>query len=525
MTLRTLIVADRVFGHPEADAVMVEDRKVTSIGRASTLASTPVVEERFPGATILPGLIDAHFHPVGYAGALERLVLKDVPDMDALIDAVRSASSDLVAGELLIGIRLDDESLAERRLPTRAHLDLAVADRPVLLYRYCGHIAVANTAALDAAGIDASTPDPFGGSFDRDRDRTPTGVLRETAIGLVSDVIGDRARGLTPASIVEASRRLASLGLTSLGAMAAVGRGSSCEYDSEVDLLIEASASLAIPMAVMVQTMSPDDLRSAADRIRTAGRRVSFLGVKMFADGSLGGHTAAMKEPFTDRPSERGTTRLDSDVAFEVGRASLDLGGVVAIHAIGDAANASVLDIFGRLLDAGADPRRLRVEHASVLDDDDLERMATMGIVASVQPAFLASEGDWLERRVGPDRLTRTYPFASMRSAGITLAGGSDCPVEPPHPLWGLAAAVDRGGLVPAEALTIDQAVEMFTAGGAAALQRPAPLEIGSRADLTIVDGDVAAMTPAALRSADVVGTIVEGETVPPPDGDLVWPG
>jgi predicted amidohydrolase YtcJ len=521
----TLITADRLFGAPGADAVLVDRGRIAEIGRSEELRPRAVVEERFAGATLLPGLRDAHFHPVGYAGALRRLVVKEAPDFDTLIASVRAAASDLPAGEPLIGVRLDDESLMERSLPTRFELDQAANDRPVLLYRYCGHIAVANTAALEAAGVGPDTVDPVGGSLDRSDDGIPNGVLRETAIALVTDPIGDRSRGLEPGHVAEATRHLAAAGLTSLGAIVSVGTGLWCEGAGEMEVLLAAAPELALPMRVLVATEDPRELGRAATAIADAGRRLEWAGVKLFADGSLGGHTAEMFDGYADRPDQRGTNRLDEAAAIAVAEASLDLGGAVAIHAIGDASVHRVLGVFARLIEAGADPAMLRMEHVSVITDDDLAWMAELGITASVQPAFLASEADWLETRLGPARLRHTYPFKTMARAGIRLAGGSDCPVEPPHPLWGLAAAVDRGGIVPGERLTVGESLSMFTSGAAAAMGQPDPLAVGSPAHLTVVADDVERMDAAALRNADVLMTFVEGETPPLPVGAVDWQG
>jgi predicted amidohydrolase YtcJ len=169
-----------------------------------------------------------------------------------------------------------------------------------------------------------------------------------------------------------------------------------------------------------------------------------------------------MYEPFSDRPDTRGTERYERGRMVEMGRTSLDAGGVVAIHAIGDRANDLVLDVHEELIEDGADPGRLRVEHASVLRPETIERMARLGVTASVQPAFLASETTWLEKRLGPERMDMAYPFRSMLEAGIPLLGGSDSPVELPDPQTGITAAVDRHGIAPEEAITREQAEALF---------------------------------------------------------------
>lgn len=403
---------------------------------------------------------DHHFHPMGYVSMVTGLELMDTANFDDLVTRV-SLSRDSTTGPI-IGQRLNDEGLAERKFPGRYLLDEVSTDRPILLYRYCGHIGVANSAALAVAGISSSTPNPDGGSFDRMPSGEPTGVLRETALGVVSDALSPLSPAPSRAETIGALQELTALGIGSVTAMVSAGEPMWCGAGRELDTILNISGELPISMDLIVITEDPRELAAAAKRINQTEGRVRFGGWKDFSDGSLGGHTAAMYEPFADQPEELGTLRLRSSHALELGRMSLDLGGAVAIHAIGDRANDEVLDLFEVLISEGADPARLRLEHASLLTDSAVERIARMGVTVSIQPAFLASEGDWLERRLGSDRMRLAYRFRSLAEAGVNLLGGSDCPVEPPDPAIGIAAAVDRHGINPKEALTRSQAESLF---------------------------------------------------------------
>ena len=519
-----LLIADDVVGAPQrGTAVLIRAAKIAAIGPADELRRPDLIEDVFTGATIIPGLRDAHFHPVGYATALVRMIVKDAANFDDLITRIREATVDMPPGDTLIGLRLDDETLIEKRLPTRTVLDEGAADRPVILYRYCGHVAVANTAALEAAGISSDTPDPFSGTFDRDAQGALTGVLRESAVGLVGDVCGDRASGLTADGVAAASRHMATLGITSLGAMVTPGKGVWADATSELDLMIDAAPELAITMNVMVMNTDLAGLEAAKDRIDRAARRMRFLGVKVVTDGSLGGRTAAMDDAYSDDDGERGLLRVDRDETIALARRSIDLGGIVAIHAIGDAANAFTLDIFEVLRDEGAPRDALRIEHASVLREGDINRIGDLDVIASVQPAFLASEQEWLSKRLG-HRTERTYPFKSILAAGAVLAGGSDCPVEPPHPLWGMAAAHERGEIAPSEVISGRQVLDAFTSGAAYAMREPEPLAVGSPADLVVLDHDPTTASPATIRNGTVIATFVEGEERAPEGGDA-WRG
>ena len=515
-----LIIADGIrtaSGRP-GDAVLIKNGLIEAIGLVEDLRNPGVTEELFPGHFITPGLVDAHFHPFGYTAALLRLNVAEARSIDDLRDLICAATNGLRPGESLVGTRLDDQAIG--RLPTRHDLDGMVDDRPVLIYRYCGHVAVANTAALESAGVSPSTADPSGGSLDRDDDGRPTGVLRETAIALVAGAVGGRTGGLEPGEVLAAMRGLASLGLTSIGAIIDLGGDLWCGVGNELELLTEIGPDLPLRASVLVTTDDPDTLEAAAARLSSAGPLVSFLGVKQFADGSFGGHTAAMNEPFSDLDT-LGTLRIDGGTG-RMARAALAIGGRVAVHAIGDRANSETLDLFAALIDEGADPADLRIEHASVLTHTDIDRMSSLGVTAVVQPAFLMSEVDWLEDRLGADRMGRTYAFRSLLEAGIPLAGSSDCPVEPPSPWWGMAAARDRAGLTPAEQLSGAEALALFTTGAAAAAATPS-LEPGSPADLTIVDRDPVEVTPNGLRSTRVAATLINGERVSVPPDPIVW--
>lgn len=517
-----LIIADavRTAEGMLGDAVLVGSDTIVAVGGADELIGRATVAHRYRGV-IVPGLRDAHLHPVPYTAAIAGVSLKAAVDMADVLAQIRSAA-DAAPGPI-VAFRLDDEALAELRLPTRDDLDGAVAEKPVLAHRYCGHVAVANSAALALADIHATTPDPPGGRIDRDEAGVPTGVLRETAIELVSTRLAGQA-AVRPAALLAACGGLAGLGLTSVGAMVRPGDGPWASLGNEVELLAEVAEDLPIKVHAFVITSDPNELLAAREVLNGSGDRLSWLGLKLFADGSLGGHTAAMHRAFADAPEETGTMRLTA-ADRRLAETALAAGGMVAIHAIGDRACGSVLNLFADLISAGADPRRLRLEHASVMSSEDCVRAADLGIIVSIQPAFIGSETEWLEKRLGPERLPSAYPFASLERAGAHLAGGSDCPVEPPHPLRGMALARDRAGLVPEEGLGASAALRLFTAGAAAALAEPPPLAIGSPADLVVLDRDPIASTPDELRDTAVVATLVDGEEVAVDPEHDVWVG
>jgi predicted amidohydrolase YtcJ len=286
---------------------------------------------------------------------------------------------------------------------------------------------------------------------------------------------------------------LSSLGLGKVTVILSVGEPLWCGVSDEIETLLSVAAGLPIDFEALVIASTPSDLERAAKRLADGPPNVSFFGWKDFADGSLGGRTAALYEPYSDDAGNVGILRFDANRARTMADACLDIGGTVAIHAIGDRANDHVLDLFDALVSDGADRARLRIEHASVLTADAIERMAGLGVTASIQPAFLASEVEWLRKRLG-DRVESTYSMEALLAAGVPMMGGSDCPVEPPTPWGGISAAAGRGRLGPSIALDLFGAV----------------LSPGDRADFLVIDRDPIASP--AIGETKVVAAYRGGE-------------
>lgn len=402
---------------------------------------------------------DHHFHPIDYALMVRGLRLDAASSIEEMLGMVADRASRVDGA--LIGHRFNEESFADARLPSAADIDSVVSDRPVLVFRQCGHIAVANSAALALAGIDGSTGDPEGGSFDRDLRGHPTGVLREKAIGSVAEAVEPLAAQPSDDDLLEALAELPAMGIGSITGIVSAGVGFS-EGQDDVDLLVRLAPRLPIGIDVLVICQRPAELAEAALRLERAEGNVRFHGWKDFTDGSLGGHTAALHQPYADQPDNRGMITLEHRRAMEMGQASLDLGGMVALHAIGDRANDLVLDIMADLIAGGADPAHLRVEHASLLSDRAIQRFADLRVTASVQPAFIESDAPWIEKRLGEDRLAMAYPFRSLVEAGVTVIGGSDAPVEHPDPGPAISAATHRPDLNSEQRLNREQAERLF---------------------------------------------------------------
>lgn len=491
----TLVVADAVWGREGTDAVLITDERIQAIGVRSQLEGRADRISSHAGV-IFPGLRDAHLHPAGLAASAQMPGVAEATDLPSLVALVSEHVARLAPDEAFIGRDLDDVRIG--RLPTRHDLDPVTGSRPALLYRVCSHIAVANTAALDAAGIGPDSPDPPGGQFDRDAEGHPTGVLRETAISAVSSAVARSSPAPGQDDLVTSMQDLVSMGLTRIDAMVSASNPMWCTSGNELDDLIAIASDLPLRMSLYVITEDPGELERAAERISAAGQRIRFGGWKGFADGSLGGHTAALRQPYHDRPQRRGILRLRPERDLALIRTAVRLGGGAAVHAIGDDAVNRVLDLFAQARREGIDTA-LRVEHASLLDDALISRMADLGVTASVQPSFARSDASILVERLGSERASRAYPLPGLQEAGVEMLGGSDAPIEDPNPFVTMAAARREGDLGPVEAATLV---------GAGAL------EPGGRADLAVLDRDPLTATPDEIERTEVQSVYVEGRLV-----------
>jgi predicted amidohydrolase YtcJ len=472
------------------------------------------------GKAAIAGFTDSHLHLMSLGLGLRHLSLSDVASIRDLKALVRERAEAAAPGEWIIGRGWDQDFFAEKRYPTRKDLDEVAGDRPVYLTRTCGHLAVLSTRALELAGITGDTPDPPGGIIDRDPYGDPTGVLRESAQGLARDKMPEPSGEVLEDAAREAMRCLLSKGITSVHPND--GQGG---YPGTIELYRKAHSE-GIPLRVYWDL--PFDFMAdlAETPLRTCdGDDYLRIGaVKIFADGSLGGRTAALEEPYSDDPSTSGILVTPPEVLKERVYAAHALGMQVAIHAIGDKATRVSLEAVSEA--QSKLPRnslRHRLVHVQILSPNLISEMRRVGIVADVQPKFLTTDMRWAQERVGMQRMRSSYSWHTMLKAGIPLAGGSDCPVEPPDPLWGIYAAITRkdmdgkprGAFYPNERITVEEAVRMFTVGGAYASfqeNQKGTLEPGKLADFVVLSEDLFKVAPDDIKDLEVLMTVVGGE-------------
>ena len=472
------------------------------------------------GRTLLPGMIDAHGHvmELGFrALELDLSDTKSLAEAQAKIATYARANPDK---SWIIGGGWNQEAWGLGRFPTTADLDAAVGDRPVWLARADGHASWGNSAALKAAGVTARSVSPPGGRIEKAAGGAPAGVFVDAAQGLVARVVPQPLGKDRNAAFLKAQAILLSYGVTATADM-----GTSIDDWLTYRRIGDAGGLRVRIMSYGAGVDTTVQIGAVGPSPWLYNDRLKLVGVKLYADGALGSRGAWLKEPYADAPGQSGAGFMNDTVMRNLmSRAAMD-GYQVAIHAIGDRANADALDSIEEMAQTYKGDRRWRIEHAQIVDPVDLPRFGKYGTIASMQPTHQTGDRTMAEARLGPQRLAGAYAWASMLKNGAKLAFGSDFPVEKPDPWAGWAAAFTRqdangqpfGGWRPEEAVTREQAWWAFTGGAAYAgfaEDRIGRLAPGLRADFIIVDRDPLLASPTDLRATRVQETWVNGEKV-----------
>lgn len=506
---------------PSLDStILVTDGRIQFIGDESEARRLAPGAERVDlrGATVLPGLVDAHAHVSGLGMALETVSLVDTTSYAEVLDRIKAGAARAAKGEWITGRGWDQNDWASKDFPTSDELDRIVSDHPVWVTRIDGHAALANSAAMRAAGITASTTDPVGGKILRDDRGQPTGVFVDAAKDLVERVIPSPSREVQKRRLVRAAEEIAAHGLTGV-------------HDAGVDdltlsLMRELVDEGRLPIRIYAMLSDDDALLTkwfAKGPLIDYGGKLTVRSVKLYADGALGSRGAALLQPYADDASNSGLLLTSVEHIREVAARGRKAGFQVNTHAIGDRAVRNVLDAYESTSVNAND--RFRIEHFQVSSLDDISRLAPRGIIASMQPTHATSDMYWAEQRVGPERIRGAYSWRTVLSRGGRLALGSDFPVEEVNPFFGIYAAVTRqdqkgwpsGGWYPSERLTIQEAIRGFSADAAYAAfeeQRRGTIDVGKAADFTIVESNPLTADPSLLFKTKVLYTVVGGKIV-----------
>jgi len=511
---------------PRAEAVAVIGDHIVAVGSSAEINSwrspqTKVIDAG--GRLLLPGFNDAHVHFIPGGAQLEQVQLNDAAEPGEFAKRIAVQVSKISKGEWILGGRWDETKWSNPQLPTKELVDPVTGATPIFVERYDGHEALANSAAMKLAGVNAKTADIPGGVIMRDARGNPTGVFKDAAMELIYKVIPPMSHEQRLRAARGALEHAASLGVTSVQHMnpefADVAAYSELAEKDELTARI-----YAVPMETNWQDQAKVGIR------RAWGSSYLRLGaVKGYADGSLGSRTAYMFEAFNDDPGNRGllSDEMHPPAAMRDRLMQADAAGLqLRVHAIGDRAISMMLDIFGDIeKEHGYHDQRFTIEHAQHMAQKDFARFAKLHVIASMQPYHAIDDGRWAEKRLGHDRARYSYAWRSFLGHGVTLALGTDWPVAPLNPMPGLYAAVTRAtldgknpdGWIPEEKITLPEAVEAYTMGSAfAEFQEHVKGSItpGKLADMVILSDNIFDLKPEAIRNVRVATTIVGGKVV-----------
>ncbi len=522
-----VVLNGRVFtaddAKPWAEAVAVTDGRITAVGSTSEIQrlmgeGTTVLDVK--GRLVLPGLIDAHVHFASGGKSLASLTFRGADSIARVQELVAAKIKELPPGTPVYGSQYDHTLFPGGRWPDKEDLDTVSPDNPVVIERVDGHSVWVNSLALKQSGITRETKNPFGGEVLKDpQTGEPTGILTEEAEGLL------RIKGQPPSStpeedILRGLAHAASLGLTGVGT-------SSDLQELEVWKKIEKDGKLTLRAYAWLPVDEMDECIRRGIRQGQGDDLLKTGFLKMFIDGTLGSGTALMLAPFADEPSKSGLPQYPYPVFAALVDKAWANGFQIGVHAIGDKGVRWVLDAV-EAAEKKHGPRDLRprIEHAQIIDPQDVPRFAALGVIASMQPTHCTTDMRFCEKRVGLERSKNAYIWRSLLDAKARLAFGSDWDVEPLDPMRGLYSAVTRkniefdtpeGGWFPDQRLTMAEAVKLFTVGAAYASfdeKDKGQLRPGMFGDMVVLSKDLFAIPPKEILTTKAVWTILGGKVV-----------
>jgi predicted amidohydrolase YtcJ len=502
---------------PSAEAIAIMKAKIVKVGTTMEINSwigkdTKILD--LQGKTVIPGLIDSHIHVFDFGKFLTWIDLKSVNSIKELKRSLRERAQNIPKGRWIIGNGWDQTRFVEKRYPHFQDIDEVSPDNPVVLYHQCGRVCVVNSKALELAGVTNETVSTSGGTIEKNSETgEPTGILRENATDLVWKTIPEPSEQELIESANLACEKIVEAGVTSIHWI----------VSSPTEISIIQRLCLENKLPLRVHIIAPANILHQLDIL---GSLLDFrdntkntLAVMVFVDGSLAARTAALSEPYIDEPATNGQLlysqeKLDALVA-NAHKAKFRL----VMHAMGDqAVDMALAAVEKALKETPRKNHRYRIEHASVLNKELIQRIKELGIIVSIQPKCVISEFSvWAAfKRLGPKRARWLYPLKTLINEGIRVIGGSDSPMESLSPLLGIQAAVTRQ-FIPDEQITVDDALQMYTVNAAYASSEDAikgSIEEGKLADLTVLSGDLRTTPPCKIGDIKVSMTIVGGKVV-----------
>lgn len=507
---------------PTASSIAVLGNKIIAVGNDAEIRSligprTRVIDAK--GRLVVPGFNDAHVHFLETGQQLSSVDLRTSKSPAEFVERIKQFAAKLPKGRWILGGKWDHENWTPANLPTAAMIDAVTPDNPVFIDRLDGHMALANSLAMSLAKIDKSVKDVAGGEIVRDSAGNPTGIFKDAAMSYIGRAIPEAGFDEKLEAAQAATDFVASLGITSVQDMST---------GTDVGVFQELLRQGKLKTRIYGCSQLSDYKRWKNTGVRYAfGDAMLRVGcLKGYADGSLGSTTAWFFRPYKDAPNSVGLAADEvpemPDMIAEADKAGLQIN----IHAIGDRANATVLDNFARAEKLnGERDRRFRIEHAQHLRLEDIPRVASLRVIASMQPFHIIDDGRWAWKRLDEERLQGTYAFRGLLDSGAVLAFGSDSPVAPINPLLGVYAAVTRrtlddknpNGWLPAQKISVEEAVRGFTMGSAYAEFQEnvkGSIEVGKLADFVMLSDDIFSIDPIRIWDVKVVITVVNGRVV-----------
>lgn len=529
--LDTLFINGKIYTmRSEADTVEalgVKDGIIQFAGTnesAKQLKSKKIVD--LEGKTMIPGMADSHMHMYAYCQNLTFVDLAEVKSVGEMIEKMQEKAKTVEPGTFIKGVNFDQSKWKENRFPTLDEMNQISTEHPVVIKRCCLHAVVANTPALELAGVGKNYDPGNGGIVELDDSGMPNGILREQSTKVFDDILPD------PLREPEEQKRIMSMVLADMSSKGVTAihtyAAKIWQYNEDIDIYrgFEKDGKLPVRVTVCIDDIfEPEEVTEAEHK--NPYRKAQFGAYKIFSDGSMGSRSAALKEPYSDDPENKGFVICSQEELTKKVLNGFEHGLQPAIHAIGDRALDMTLTAIEETLKKSDKPVKgpFRIIHAQMADKEMIERMAKLPLVVDMQPIFLCTDLHWIEDRIGKERLHTSFAMKSMADAGIIMTGGSDCPVETFDPIKGIYAAVNRKdfegypeeGFLPEEKLGVYEAVKLYTKNVHYATCQEdvlGTLEEGKFADLVVLDRNIFEIPEIEIKNVKVEQTYIAGDCV-----------
>lgn len=517
------------------ESLGVKDGKITFLGtdeEGKNISSKELIDLK--GKMMIPGMADAHLHLYAYCQNLTFVDLSKVHNINEMINLMKEKVKNVKKGDWVKGVNFDQSKWKENRFPTLEEMNSISKDNPVIIKRCCLHAVVANSRALEMAGIGKNYQAGSGGIVELDKNRMPNGILREQSTKVFDDILPDPLKDIEVQKKImqDVLNDMSSKGITTIHTYAA----KIWQYNEDINIYKNFEKEGKLPLRVTVcidELFEPEILTK--EKLNNPYRKVQLGAYKIFSDGSMGSRSAALKKPYSDDPQNSGFMLFTQEELNNKILTGYEHGLQPAIHAIGDRALDMTLAAIEHTLKTTKEKgmtdeeqkNRLpfRIIHVQMIDDDLLERMKKLPLVLDIQPIFLCTDLHWIEDRIGKERLKGSFALKTMEKAGLIQTGGSDCPVETYEPLKGIYAAVTRQdmegypteGFLPEERLSVYEALCMYTKNVPYATGQESvlgTLEIGKFADLTVLEKNLFKIDKKEIKDVKVEQTYVAGNCV-----------